>query len=418
MRIFDLDLIDEVFVTLRQNKLRAFMTACGVFWGIFMLVLMVGFGNGLQSGVSTNMSTMGDKVLYIWGHRTRVAHAGLKPGRWIKVTPADAPVLERELSGLEHIAPRVQLGGWREGNPMTYRERSGNFAVMGDYPQYQWVEPLHGLRGRFINPLDVDQRRKVAVIGEQVRKVLFGDEPALGRYVTIRGIFFQVIGVFNSERPGDEGERANSTVHVPLTTLRTTFYGGEDRGGWLAIEIDPERNSAEVERQIRRLLAKRHQVHEDDYHAFGTYNSGERAERVTNLFVGIRAFVWFVSIATLAAGILGVSNIMLISVRERTREFGVRKALGATPASVIGLVVGEALVLTTLAGYGGLVAGVALLSAAAGVVSAEGPFGHPFIELDVGLMATAMVVIAGIVAGIFPARRALAVSPVEALRSE
>ena len=418
MKVFDLDVIDEVFVTLRQNKARALMTACGVFWGIFMLVLMVGFGNGLQSGVATNMSTMGDKVLYIWGQRTRLAHAGFKPGRWVKVTPGDVSVLRRELSGLKHVAPRVQLGGWQEGNPMTHRNKSGNFAVMGDFPEYQWVEPLQGLRGRFISPLDVAERRKVAVIGEQVRKVLFDDEPALGRYVTIRGLFFQVIGVFDSERPGDEGERANSTVHVPLTTLRAAFYGGEDRGGWLAIELEDDRSSSQMEGRIRQVLMKKHQVHPNDANAFGSYNSGERAERVTNLFVGIRAFVWFVSIATLAAGILGVSNIMLISVRERTREFGVRKALGATPGSVIGLVVGEALLLTTLAGYSGLVAGVLVLSASADVVSGEGPFGHPFVELHVGLIATAVVTVAGVVAGILPARRALAVSPVEALRSE
>lgn len=415
----DLDRWQEVLATLGQNKLRTVLTASGVFWGILLLVIMLGFGQGLWLGAVKSMGSLSHSVVYIWGQNTSLAYAGFKPHRWVRLMTSDTEPLRTEVPGVRRVAPRFEVGGWQEGLSVTRGQLQGNFTVVGDYPEFAHVGLFAGFTGRFINELDMRHRRKAAVIGERVQQILFpGGEDPIGQQIQVRGVAFDVVGTVRVDLPGDEGTRANGTIHVPFPTAQVTF-DGDDRVGWFAIQLEPDASAEKVEQDIRSLLKQRRGVHPQDEQALGSYNSGKDAERARRLFSGIRFFTWFVSIATLMAGLLGVSNIMLISVRERTREFGVRKALGATPWSIVSLVIQEAALLTAISGYTGFVAGVGLLELASALIAeSNAPLGPPSIDIGTGLIATVVVAIGGIIAGVVPARHAAAIRPVEALRAE
>ncbi len=417
--MFDLDKWQEVLHTLRRNKLRTVLTAAGVLWGIFMLVLMLGFGNGLERGVMQNMVGFVSNSVYVWGQRTSKPYQGLAPGRRIRFTTQDIQAIQSSVSGIAALAPRNQLGGWQDGNNVSFGSKTGNFGVMGDYPELIEVDNIEVVEGRFLNRADMDDRRKVTVIGQHVREVLFepGRSP-IGEYVKIRGLFFRVVGVQRSSLPGQEGERGNSTLYVPFSTFQVAFNNG-NRVGWFAVAAHPDVPGPELEAAMRRALSVTHRVHPDDKQAFGSYNAAEKFNRMQSLFIGVKAFIWFVSIATLMAGALGVSNIMLISVKERTREIGVRKTLGATPAAIVWMVLQEAVVLTVLAGYLGLFLGVVALEAVASLVPAgSGPLAAPSVDLNVAVIAAAVLLVLGAVAGVAPARQAAKIRPVVALRSE
>jgi putative ABC transport system permease protein len=413
----DIDTWQEVFSTLQKNVLRTVMTAWGIFWGTFMLVMMLGFGNGLEAGVTKNMVGFAANNVYAWGGRTTLPHGGMTPGRRIRLDTSDVEAVER-LDGVEAVAPGIDLGGWRDGNNVTYREKTANLGVKGETPQFAKVALDRPYLGRFINETDMLERRKVTVIGESVRRMLFLDDMnPLGEYVTIRGVHFQVVGVIDSEQPADAGDRANSTLMVPFTSFQAAFNSGDKIGG-MGVRGRADAEPLALEKSIRELLASRHGAHPDDPQAIGSFNLSKQHARAQNLFRGIRAFVWFVCVATLLAGALGVSNIMLISVKERTREFGVRKALGATPGSIVRLVLREAGVLTLLAGYLGLFAGVMTLELVGRFASGDGPLGAPSIDLGAAVMAMLVLAIGGTVAGVAPARHASRIHPVVALRSE
>lgn len=415
------DIVDswhEVLATLARNKLRALLTACGVFWGIFMLIVMLGIGKGLERGTRRNLGALTMRSIFVWSQRTTMPHRGLSPGRYLSFKNDDVPAI-RQIPGVEHVAPRLRLGGWRDGNEITVGPRSGIFTVLGDYPEYRHVEPVEILRGRFINDRDLLEARKVAVIGDEVRKVLFEDADPLGRYLRVRGIEFQVVGEIASTRGGDEGERVKATVFVPFSTFQVAF-NLRNRVGWFALTALPDASAQEVEDGVRRTLAARHRVHPEDKEAIGSFNAAERFGKVNGLFRGIQVFVWFVGTLTLLAGVLGVSNILLITVKDRTRELGIRKALGATPASIVSMVLKEAVALTSLAGYLGLVAGVGVLELISRAVAdlESAPIHAPEVDWVVAVSATAVLVVAGALAGIVPARHAASIRPVEALRAE
>jgi len=417
--MLDLDAWQEIWATLRRNKLRGVLTACGVFWGMFMLMLLLGLGTGLERGVVKSLGGMAMHSVYVWSQRTSLPYRGLQPGRYVKFKNEDIRAIQR-VSGVTHVAPRLQLGGWRDGQNVTRGARTGNFNVMGDAPEFLLVEPLSIQSGRFVNQRDMDERRKVAVIGEQVRSELFapGEDP-LGKYLQLKGVHFQIVGTLKSLKSGDEGEKVSATVFIPFATFQHVF-NQRDRVGWFTVAADPRFSAVWVEASIKQALAEEHAIHPNDNQAFGSFNAADKFEQIQGLFRGIRLFVWMVGALTLLAGMLGVSNILLITVKERTREIGIRKALGATPGSIVRMVVKESVVLTMLAGYLGVVAAVVSLEAFAKVLTSlpDAPVSRPEVDLKAALFAQTLLLAAAMVAAIMPARHAARVHPVEALRSE
>ena len=418
-RLIDVDTWQEIGETLRRNRLRTALTALGVFWGVFMLVAMVGFGTGLENGISNRFSGHVTNAAYLWGRRSTMPYLGNQPGRRVQFTMADVEALEAELPPLARIAPRSQLGGWRDGNSVQREGKVGNYSVMGDVPIYREVQPMVMRQGRFINELDLEERRKVAVIGDRVVEELFepGEAP-VGKLIEVQGVWFTVVGWIGTERADDRGDRYASTVHLPITTFQQAFNEG-NRVRWLTIVGAPGDSAADAEARARAVLAKRHGVHPDDEPAMGSYNAEEEFLRVQNTFLGVNALVWFVGTMTLLGGVVGVSNIMLVTVRERTREIGLRRALGATRRDIAVQVLAEAVLLTAAAGYTGVVVGVAAMEVLGRVLGEDHEvLGSPQVSVQVVLVATGLLTLAGVVAGWFPARRAARIHPVEALRAE
>lgn len=415
--MIDLDKWQEIAATLGKNKLRTALTAAGVFWGIFMLLCLLAMGDSLSRGIAKQMSGWAPNAVWVWGQRTSLPHKGFRPGREVNYETADIAALQR-VPGIEHLAPRIQLGGWREGNNVTRNNKTGNFSVMGDYPALRNVMMMDMLEGRFLNPLDIADRRKVAVIGETVHQQLFQPgERAVGQHIKIRGVYFEVIGVMKTRGSGGDSDRQLSTIFVPFTTFQQAFNARDDVG-FFAIVLSRGVDGAATEQAIRQTLAARHHIHPDDKEAVGSFNAAKEVRKLNMLFLGIQTFIWVVGTFTLLAGILGVSNIMLIAVKERTRELGVRKALGATPAAIIRMVLAESLALTCVAGYAGFLAAVAAIELGGPALDGVGPLVAPMVDFPVAIAATLLLVVGGVLAGIIPARHAASIRPIEALRAE
>ena len=418
--LLDLDHWQEIRVALLRNRARTALTAFGVFWGIFLLMVMLGSGSGLRNGVLQGFADGATNSFFLWTQRTQKPFAGMPAGRGIRLTNADVEAIREKVPEAEVVAPRNQLRGFGGGNNVSRGRKTGAFSVMGDYPEIRRVQPLRIEAGRFLNPIDVEESRKVAVIGTRVRELLFarGEEP-IGDSIVIGGVYFQVVGVFASPRTGENAERDAQTIFVPFTTFQRAFNYG-DRVGWMAIISRPDVPASVAEEKVLSLLRSRHKVAPDDLRAFGHFNLEEEFAKIQGLFSGIRLLVWIVGIGTLAAGVIGVSNIMLIIVRERTKEIGIRRALGAKPSAVVSQIVSESVILTSLAGYLGLVAGIALVVGIGRLLppGGAGMFLDPDVGVGEALQALAILVAAGVLAGLAPAQRALAVSPTVALRSE
>lgn len=419
MSLIDRDHWREIFEALRGNKMRTFLTAFGVFWGIFMLMVMLGSGNGLWNGVRQGFSGGATNSLFIWTQRTSKPWRGMAVGRQIQLDASDVAAIRQQVPEAAVICPRNQLGGFRGGNNVTRGTKAGAFSVMGDVPEIAHLQSVRVVSGRFLNHLDLDERRKVAVIGSRVKEVLFAkNEDPLAGSIRINGIYFKVIGVFNPAAGSDDRDEQTQTIFVPFTTFKSAFNFG-DRVGWFAIISKDGVPASVVETKALTLLKERHRIAPDDERALGHFNLEKEFGQVQGLFGGIDALVWIVGIGTLAAGVIGVSNIMLVIVRERTNEIGLRRAVGATPFAITAQIIFESLVLTTFAGYLGLVAGVGVITLIAKLIAASPAemFRDPAVGFKSAIITLVILVASGVLAGLVPARRAVKLSPVEALRA-
>lgn len=419
------DILAEVFQLFRRNRLRTLLTASGIFWGIFILIVMLGFGNGIQDGVERSMSGYATNALYVWGNETSVAYAGLPPGRHIQIKNDDTRALLARIDDIGYLAPRARLGRYRGRSDVTHAGKVTDAEVTGDVPEYRFILPMNIKEGRFLNPLDISNKRKVAVIGERIRRDLFGaGADPVGRDIQISGVSFTVVGIFNPVRYGNNRERMESMVFLPLSTFQQVFNWGQAIS-FYSVVPDEGLSSEVLKEQMVALLKERFRVAPNDHRAIGDWNSESEFLRIQNLFVGIRIFIWTVGVATLLAGVLGVSNIMLIAIRERRREFGIRKSIGATPASVIRMVLFETATLVGIAGAAGFWCGLLVLALidvfTRGVTSAPDAdvlFSSPGIDINVALAALAALLLAACLAALIPARHAMRIDPIESLRSE
>jgi len=410
--VFDLDTWQEILDTIRKNRLRTFLTGFSVAWGIFMLIVLLGSGQGLAHGVDWQFRDDAVNSLWVYTGQTSKPFRGRQAGRVVQMTNEDHDGIATGVSGVEHITSRFYL---RVPGVMRRGKETATFDVRGVHPDHLYLEKTIVTEGRFLNQFDLSEHRKVMVMGTKVRDTLFHEEPALGQQVELNGIVFKVVGIFTDE--GGEGELEK--VYVPITTAQRTFAGANNIAQVMFTVGDATLPQSEaMAASVRRKVAQRHGFDPDDPRAMHIENNVENYQRIGGVIRGIRLFVWVVGIGTILAGVVGVSNIMMITVRERTREIGVRKALGATPWSVVALVLQESVLITSVAGYIGLVLGIAVLEVAATQLRDAEFFRNPEVDLKIAIQATLLLIVCGALAGLVPARRAAAVRPVEALRDE
>ena len=410
--MIEIDTWQEIFDTVRKNKLRTFLTGFSVAWGILMLIVLLGSGEGLSKGVEYGFRDDATNSIWMRSGQTSVPWKGLRPGRNVQFTNEDYDVIREGVKGVEHITSRYFIRGTLT---VAWRGETSSFDVRAVHPDHQHLEKSIITGGRFLNPTDVDEHRKVAVVGERVKAQLFKGAPALGEYLEIKGVPFQVVGVFTDV--GGEGEQEK--IYIPISTAQRA-YGGANNVAMIMMTVGDAsvEESQAIATDLRLRVAERHDFDPDDKRAVFISNAVVEFQRFVDLMGGIRAFVWVIGVGTLLAGVVGVSNIMMIAVKERTKEIGIRKAVGATPFSVMSLILKEAVLVTGVAGYVGLVAGVALLEAMSRSLGESEMFRNPEVDFGVAVSATLLLVLSGGVAGFFPARRAAAIRPVEALRDE
>jgi putative ABC transport system permease protein len=410
--MFSLDQWHEIFDTIRRNKLRTALTSLSVAWGILMLMLMLGAGTGLQNGVEHSFRDDAINSLWIQSDRTSMPFEGHAVGRAIHFTNYDYDYIKDHVDSVEHITGRFYLRG---SLIVTYEAKKSSFDVRSVHPGHQYLENTIVVKGRFLNDLDLEERRKVAVIGIPVAAFLFDRDEALGKWIQINGIQYQVIGIFDDT--GGEGELRK--IYIPITTAQMA-YGGQNRIDQIMFTVGgaSEAESRVIEHEVRELLARRHHFSPDDKRALRIRNNLENYGRINAIFIGIRLFVWLVGLGTILAGIVGVSNIMLISVRERTKEIGIRKALGATPRTIVSQIVQESIFLTAVSGYLGMILGISIWELFNRYVPENDYIREPHVDMSVVITATLVLVVSGALAGYFPARRAARVNPVVALRDE
>ncbi|GAA4314083.1 ABC transporter permease [Pontixanthobacter gangjinensis] len=414
--MFDLDRWNEIFETIRKNKLRTFLTGLSVASGIFILVVLLGIGEGMRNGIAREFEQDASNLIFVWPGVTSKEYKGLNPGRRIQMKNEDYNQLLLLFGDrIDKTAGTFQ--NW--GMVLTYGKENGSYDVRGSFPAYQELENISLTSGRFIDLNDLKNSEKTMVIGHRVKLDLFKDEDPIGKMVQVSGVNFKVVGVYTD--PG--GEREESRVVIPITTAQKAFGGGTnvDR---LYITLKPEDSfdasvaaSTQFSKELDEFLKSRHTIAPDDNSAIHINNTLENAKRFFTLMDMIRLFFWGVGICTIIAGVVGVSNIMLIIVKERTREIGIRKALGAQPLSIIAMILHESIFVTAIAGFLGLIFSLALLEFVGPLIETQYIY-NPTVNFTVAINTVVILVLAGAIAGFFPAWRAARIKPIIALRDE
>ena len=407
--MFDIDKWQEILGTISKNKLRTFLTGFSVAWGIFILIVLLGAGQGLRNGAESQFLHDAVNSINIEGGMTAMPYKGIKPGREIILKTADYVYLKNNLNHIDKIS--AALGA--NSTEMSYKNRHGSYMLRSCMPDHDYLENASMISGRFINENDIKEYRKVCAIGFPVRDELFKNEDPIDKFINVNGIAYKVVGVFTDPGNGDLNR-----IYVPLTTFQRASGSGKDVGTiWTNLDKQHADDGDAAVNKIRKLLAARYNFNPADLSAVRVDNWGEEYKRIMNMLDGVKLFIWIIGICTLLAGIVGVSNIMMIIVKERTNEIGVRKALGATPVSIVMLVVQEAIFITAVSGYIGLVLGVGLLQIMSENLQGDF-FKNPSIDFSLAISATLMIIFSGALAGFFPALKAAKVQPVEALRAE
>lgn len=417
--MFDFDSLREIFSTISKNKLRTTLTGFAVAWGIFMLIILLGSGNGLKNGVTSNFSRRAQNSVSLWPGRSSMPYKGLPTNREIKFDDKDYDLIRNKIPEVEYVSARLS-----QSVTLSYEKEYGAFNLEGvsqDASKINNIKVGEG-DGRFLNKMDVQNKRKVIVISPDMKKVLFKDEDPIGKYVNAGDIAYQVIGVYTKEDQYDN----NPPAYIPFTTAQMLYNKGYGFGriDFTVVGLKTVKENEEFIERLRQKMGTLHGFDPQDRSALYIWNTAEDVAEAESIFSAINIFIWVVGCASLMAGIVGVGNIMLITVKERTREIGIRKAIGASPASVVKLVIFEAIIITTVAGYIGIVLGVGLTEAISSMIANSGPsdgpriFLDPTVDLGTVFLATTVLIVSGTIAGLIPSVKAASISPIEAMRAE
>jgi len=415
--MFDIDRWQEIFDTIRKNKLRTFLTGLSVASGIFILVILLGFGQGFQNGIRKEFEGDATNRVQVWTRVTTKEHNGLNPGRRIQLRNSNYEFTNKAFAeDLEYKSRVFRV----RGVSINYKKESGAYGIHGVSPDYQQIENTKMITGRFLNQLDMDKLQKVVIISKKIKRELMKEvEDPLNEYLQLSGINFKIVGVYTDP----EGERAENRIYIPTTTAQNIF-DGQNKVSEMSFTLAPQETFDEsvfaankFTEKLKTYLKKAHQVAPDDNSAIRVYSAEEEAKRFYTLTGNIALFFWFVGICTIIAGVVGVSNIMLIIVKDRTREIGIRKALGAKPWSIIGMILHEAIFVTTVAGFAGLIFSMGLLEIIGPNVEVD-YISNPTVNFSIAMTMVILLIVAGALAGFFPAWRAAKVQPIVALRDE
>jgi len=417
MKLFDRDLWAEVFSTLTKNMLRTALTTLGVLFAVVILIMLLGATNGMKHGFDKLFTGTATNSLFIWGQRTGKPYKGFERGRRISYTFDDVKMLKENVKEIDILSPRIQLGSYRGIVSVTRNGQSAGSSVYGDFPTFDKISKQNLWEGRFINNDDISKQRKVCVIGTETYKLLYKkDEDVIGTYINVNGVYFQVVGVFKrSKGVNFSGE---NTVYIPFTTYQKSFNSG-NRVGWMAISIKKGYKAGVILNKIKNLLKQKHNVHPDDTRAIGSFDLSTVFKSIDAFTMVLQGFSFFIGIFTLLAGVIAISNILLITVKERTKEIGIRRALGATPKIIKQQIIMEAIVLTIFSGLLGFVISVAALYYLDNkFTGSEFPFDNPSIGLGQLIATFILMLVLSILIGLIPANRAVKIKPIEALREE
>ena len=411
--LFDSDTWQEIYDSIRKNKVRTSITIIGVLWGIFLLVVLLGAARGMENGFKKLFGNFATNSVFVWTQSTDTPFKGFQEGRRFSLTMNDIEVLKAEYSDeIKLLAPRNQT------NNLVIKDfKSGNFKVSGDYPILDQIQKKQLLYGRFLNENDISSIAKVAVISEDMYKQLFDkDEFPIGQYIKINSISYKVIGVY---KPSNTIDFDGDCAYIPFSTFKKV-YNTANKVDWMMITAHDGTDIEQMESDVLLTLKGLHKVHPDDERAFGSVNLGERIGKVTGFITGMQFLTWFVGIATLIAGVFAIGNILLITVKERTKEIGIRRAIGATPKSIRQQIVLESVFLTTVAGMLGIIFGsfVLFIIDTAFGQGEDAALVNPTVDIPIILIAFATLIVLGTLIGLIPAHMATVVKPIEALREE
>jgi putative ABC transport system permease protein len=417
--LFKADTWEEIFSSINKNRVRTVLTVIGVLWGIFVYIAMSGAAKGLDNGFERQFESVAMNSLFAWSQSTSKPYKGFRTGRRIQLKLSDIDVLKRRIPEIQYIAPRNATGVFGGAPALTVRgQKSGSYNIYGDFPVYTKIatKKIYD-EGRFINQSDIDYNRRVCIIGERTKRELFDDEEeAVGSFIKINDIYFRVVGV-HKYVPGG-GFESDSDIFVPFTTFNRLYNKG-DEVDFMSIAAFDDADIIQVEKDVKAVLKSIHQVDPTDERAFGSFNLGEVFGQIKGFANGLTFLSLVIGVATILAGVIGIGNILLISVKERTKELGVRRALGATPAEVRNLILVESVFLTVISGVMGIILGAATLSLVNNLTSgSDFPYTNPTVPIPYVIGALALMVILGTLIGLIPAQRAVSIRPIEALREE
>ncbi|MGV6846495.1 MAG: ABC transporter permease [Lutibacter sp.] len=411
--LFDKDTWQEIYSAIRKNKIRTGITIIGVMWGIFLLVVLLGAAKGVENNFNRLFGNFATNSVFVWAQQTSKPFKGFQEGRQLQLKMSDLENIKNEIKGLEFVVPRHQTQALAINN-----FKSGTFGIFGDYPELDKVQKKDMVYGRFINDEDILQKRKVCVIEEEIYKQLFDkDDYPIGAYIKINDINYRVVGMYKQGQIGSGGPQGN--IHIPFTTFQQVYNRGNTIG-WMMITGKPGYDITQIEADVKLLLKNLHGVHPKDNRAFGSFNLGERIKKVTGFLTGMQFLTWFVGIATLIAGVFAIGNILLITVKERTKEIGIRRAIGAKPWEIKRQIILESVFLTTVAGALGIIfGGLVLMILDNTVGKGDNPtLTNPTVDIPVIIIAALTLVFLGTLIGLIPAQTAVSIKPIEALREE